>query len=414
MELGGPENEPVPQCPNCEAALADGFYCQNCGQSRTDPRVAVSTWLRTELVEELLSLESKLIRTLWLLVARPGSLSLEWKSGRRARYVAPLRLYLIVSAVLLAVSFLSGLVVIDIPPARALAGTEHALAYAAAQGAFEAQVRLAVALSIIVLVPLVAAVMKVVNVGTGGLLVDHLVFALHCLTLVALCAGLLWQATQLDFDLLYYGSQVTPVLLVGYLALALRRMWALSWASTAVRTAGAVLVLGPVIWFGGARIGQNLGPSIKAWMGVYHVAVAIPAYEQWHTAHAESGSADVLLREALTAYQPVMAWGDLRADDINHDVEMLLALPDYRFAWAQVRRAVHDAPEDLLALGRAWQVGLEHDSVVARDYLERFTTHYPTKYGEQLAEHPIHAEELEHLRELADAVPTPRDSVLSR
>lgn len=53
-------------------------------------------WLG-DLLEELLFIEATLPRTLASLIWRPGDLTKEWWRGRRARYVAPLRLYLLVA-----------------------------------------------------------------------------------------------------------------------------------------------------------------------------------------------------------------------------------------------------------------------------------------------------------------------------
>lgn len=88
-------NEHSPNCRNCGAALA-GEYCGRCGQreGRGDRGFAA---LLGELAGELFDWDSRFWRTLWPLLVRPGFLTAEYIAGRRARYVAPLRLYLIIS-----------------------------------------------------------------------------------------------------------------------------------------------------------------------------------------------------------------------------------------------------------------------------------------------------------------------------
>lgn len=84
-------NEHSPNCRNCGAALA-GEYCGRCGQreGRGDRGFAA---LLGELAGELFDWDSRFWRTLWPLLVRPGFLTAEYIAGRRARYVAPLRLY---------------------------------------------------------------------------------------------------------------------------------------------------------------------------------------------------------------------------------------------------------------------------------------------------------------------------------
>ena len=88
---------PSPNCLNCGAQVATRF-CAECGQENTDYRVSLAR-LVGDLFEELFQLESRLWRTLWTLVRRPGLLTVEYNAGRRVRYTTPLRLYLVCSVV---------------------------------------------------------------------------------------------------------------------------------------------------------------------------------------------------------------------------------------------------------------------------------------------------------------------------
>jgi hypothetical protein len=58
--------------------------------------------LTQEAVEEVFNLDSRIARTVWLLVRKPGMLTRELLAGRRIRYVTPLRLYLTCSVLLFA------------------------------------------------------------------------------------------------------------------------------------------------------------------------------------------------------------------------------------------------------------------------------------------------------------------------
>jgi hypothetical protein len=99
-------------CLNCDAILA-GEYCHQCGQ-RAGRREVTFSGLLAEIADELFSWDSRLWRTLIPLLFRPGFLSAEYMAGHRARYVPPLRLYLIISFLLFLVLQQAGNSVIQI------------------------------------------------------------------------------------------------------------------------------------------------------------------------------------------------------------------------------------------------------------------------------------------------------------
>ncbi|HLA72809.1 MAG TPA: DUF3667 domain-containing protein [Steroidobacteraceae bacterium] len=95
-----PPEPPPPQtlvCANCGAPLA-GEYCGNCGQ-RHEPHVHTVTHFAAEAFESVTHADSRLWRTLAYLLARPGVLTREFFDGRRAGYLPPFRLYIVISVV---------------------------------------------------------------------------------------------------------------------------------------------------------------------------------------------------------------------------------------------------------------------------------------------------------------------------
>jgi hypothetical protein len=87
----------APRCLKCGAELS-GSWCSQCGQEDHDLRVSLKR-LANDFFAEQLGLESKVPRTLWALVSRPGFLTKEYLAGRRVRWVLPLKLYLSTSVV---------------------------------------------------------------------------------------------------------------------------------------------------------------------------------------------------------------------------------------------------------------------------------------------------------------------------
>src|SRR5210317_2494796 len=92
-----------PNCLNCGTELL-GQYCGRCGQ-RARSRL-ISLWeLLSDAFGDLLELDSRLWRTLIPLLIRPGQLTRDYLEGRRARYMPPFRMYLVLSVVFFVVAF---------------------------------------------------------------------------------------------------------------------------------------------------------------------------------------------------------------------------------------------------------------------------------------------------------------------
>lgn len=85
------------QCPNCGSAI-DGKYCKNCGQKNAEHKQTIGHLL-FHFVSDIIHYDGRFIRTLKLLLTKPGFLSSEYKNGVRQKYVDPFRLYLFISAV---------------------------------------------------------------------------------------------------------------------------------------------------------------------------------------------------------------------------------------------------------------------------------------------------------------------------
>ncbi len=102
-EIADGELQPVEVCLNCGTALS-GQYCGSCGQRATSRLISVWELLR-DAFGDLLELDSRLWRTLIPLAVRPGQLTLDYLEGRRARFMPPFRMYLVLSIVFFLVAF---------------------------------------------------------------------------------------------------------------------------------------------------------------------------------------------------------------------------------------------------------------------------------------------------------------------
>jgi hypothetical protein len=118
-ECSEPSQAAEAKCPNCDA-FAPANFCGECGQKQEPLRLTLRQ-LAGEAVDELLQLDSKIVRTLRPLFFQPGFLTREYLQGRRVRYVRPFRLFLVatvVSFVLLAITT-AGTAAVQVPSSKA-------------------------------------------------------------------------------------------------------------------------------------------------------------------------------------------------------------------------------------------------------------------------------------------------------
>ena len=91
-KLAGSDN-----CLNCGTALK-GPFCYFCGQPDRNFMRFFPVLLR-DLMEDLLDLDSRFMRTMKPLLFKPGRLTRDYMEGRRFRYAPPMRLYIFSSIV---------------------------------------------------------------------------------------------------------------------------------------------------------------------------------------------------------------------------------------------------------------------------------------------------------------------------
>ena len=88
-------------CPSCGAPKS-GPFCANCGERFLGPEDFDLRHFLLHLPHDVWHVDGKLKRTLRALFVTPGFLPAEYAAGRRVAYIAPLRLYLAVFLVHLA------------------------------------------------------------------------------------------------------------------------------------------------------------------------------------------------------------------------------------------------------------------------------------------------------------------------
>jgi hypothetical protein len=92
-----PQHKFETACPEC-ASVLHGKYCHQCGSRPVDHHEYTLRHFFSHVLHEATHFDSKIFITVRVMVARPGQLVADYLSGRRRRYVPPLRLFLIVFA----------------------------------------------------------------------------------------------------------------------------------------------------------------------------------------------------------------------------------------------------------------------------------------------------------------------------
>jgi hypothetical protein len=227
--------------------MLQGPYCSRCGQ-KAAPLNPTAHELLHDVVHEFAHVDSRIVRSVWLLLARPGFLTREYFAGRRVAFVSPIRLYLIFSVLYFAL--------VAIAPPESLRVT-CTTCPPELRAAVEAQMRDAIThwipRTMFVLVPLFGVLVALAARRSPRNYPLHLYFALHvhAAWFAALSVVLLAQMTRISAlgaivgaALILYGA-VYPV--VAFRAAYGVRTGAASWRMGLVLTSYAVAVLLAVI-----------------------------------------------------------------------------------------------------------------------------------------------------------------------
>lgn len=93
-----------PHCLNCGAEL-NGPFCHMCGQELIDPNPTVGSFVSVYL-DNAYMLDTKLIKTIWNLVTKPGHLAKEFLSGKVISNIHPLKLNMFLLFVFITMFFI--------------------------------------------------------------------------------------------------------------------------------------------------------------------------------------------------------------------------------------------------------------------------------------------------------------------
>ncbi|HWX56431.1 MAG TPA: sulfur carrier protein ThiS [Verrucomicrobiae bacterium] len=240
-------------CPTCRAESTAGF-CGACGEKKPGLHDLSVRHLLGHAGEALFHWDSKIFRTLRVLLTRPGQLSDEYAKGRRKPYVHPFQVFFIANVLYFLLYPVIGWSGLKTP----LFGYQHWMSYsgwatrlsthhAAVKGLsmvefsqrFDHVIDIQARSMVLVMVPLFAVALLVLEQRPKRYFGEHLVFALHYLAvfLLVIMIGLCGAVTLVlrllrPFGVVLHGMEsdwylsVCAALILGpYLFFALRRFY---------------------------------------------------------------------------------------------------------------------------------------------------------------------------------------------
>jgi hypothetical protein len=272
-----PLAEVADACASCGSPLA-GPFCAQCGERRLEDDDRSLRRYLIDDVGEVASVDGKLLRTLRLLVAKPGQLTLEFLRGRRVSYLKPLQIFLLANLAYFVMQPLSAYRGYNTTlamqmgrqfysEAADIAGTvertvaERATTLESYAAVYDAKSEIYAQTLILLMIPLFALAVGLLQLRARRRFVDHVVFVTHYFAwellvvstlfllvypwvLQAGVSGLVAAGVPLagpdDGPLagtvwLFLNEFPTMPIIVAYLALAFRRVYGNSRVGAALR-----------------------------------------------------------------------------------------------------------------------------------------------------------------------------------
>ena len=85
-------------CKTCGNTFV-GFYCNLCGEKVIEPKDRKLDSYLTRVLIATTFVDNKFVKSLWLIIKKPGFLSREYVDGRRVNYMRPLQIFFILNLI---------------------------------------------------------------------------------------------------------------------------------------------------------------------------------------------------------------------------------------------------------------------------------------------------------------------------
>ena len=180
-------------CVSCGAELR-GRYCSECGEQRFVRHALTLRHFVEHAFEAVTHVDGTIFRTLRSLIIRPGELTADYVAGRRKIWLAPVQLFLILNVVYFVAHALHGWNTLTTDLRTHMRGTYHrefavqmvdrklsskSLTLDQYRRTFDAKAGIQAKSLVVLMVPLFAGCVALLQVTRRRFAVQHFVFALH-------------------------------------------------------------------------------------------------------------------------------------------------------------------------------------------------------------------------------------------
>ena len=207
--------------------MAHAGFCPSCGQSVKE---ISRPWLEfaREMLTELLDFDGRMLRSMKLLLTRPGFLSYEYINGRRVAYTSPIRVYVVISLVFF---FVLPLI---LPNAPAVSPGQEISVDLYSKGMF-------------LLLPIFALLLKVFY--RHSFYIDHLVFTVHLFSAMFIVFAILLSIETLAdrYILVMLVQVIFLIYMVVYFVIALHTVYRQSWPKTILKFFALLFIFLPIL-----------------------------------------------------------------------------------------------------------------------------------------------------------------------
>ncbi len=267
-----PTQTTEPICLNCGTNLID-TYCHKCGVKKYNREDHRFRFFLDDLLQSLTFVDNKFLKSIKVLVLKPGRLTREFLDGKRTSFVRPLQLFLLINVIYFFLqpftfynTFNTTLKIqINYLPYSAWATKivnkkidDANLSYENYEAIYNQESQSIAKLGIIILVPMFAFLLKLLFLKSKKLYFEHLVFSLHfyafsLFALYTVFAFLLESITPLfpEMHSEFFGEVVTGHFLNGikfvYLFVALKLVYEQKWFSIAIKAFILTYVFFPLV-----------------------------------------------------------------------------------------------------------------------------------------------------------------------
>lgn len=266
---------PIVACPTCGTPAPDKF-CSACGEKILSEPDYSLRGLFGETLNVVTNLESNIFRSFWLLIRRPGLLTVEYFAGRRKHYLKPLQIFIFCNVIFFFFQAFTGFNSLRTPLRVHLYQLPHSqlarrkvsevlksrnLPFEEYRASFDSTIETQAKTLVFLMIPMFALGLTVLYWRAREYLVKHIVFATHFFSFFLLWLSFFYLLSTAISRVVSRGMGVSfspsdlvmSVILLSmclvYLIFATRRVYQRGWAATVLQSVALIGFLMVVVQF---------------------------------------------------------------------------------------------------------------------------------------------------------------------